>query len=85
MEDIVKQVKNEYFRKQYAKDPSKQARANDKYWYNKACKELGKDSLTDEEVREFKNAWYRKYTAQHRAKIKANQDKFYLSQAERKE
>lgn len=68
-------AKRAYFahRYKYNKDMYKENQNN--YWRNYAKKRLGKDDVSDEEIRQCKNAYYREYRQKNKkadAKIKEN-------------
>ncbi len=75
--------KRAYFKERYKTHKDRYVKASNNYWYNYACKRLGKIEVSDEEIRQCKNAYYREYRAAHPVETKQTQARFYQNWAER--
>lgn len=75
------EAKKEYFRKRYQNNKEKYAKATSDFWVKYARKQLGKEDVTDTEIRTCRNAYYREYRRTHRNEVKKNIDDFWKRKA----
>ncbi len=75
-------AKRAYFQNRYKKQKDKYKKNQENYWINKTKTILGKDDVTDEEVKECRNNYYREYRKNHQEEIKNIEDNFWNKQSE---
>lgn len=80
MEDLIKEAKKEYAKKQYRKNPNSQKEANNRYWRNKAIQYFGKDNITDNDIAKVRNMYYKKYRDANKDKIEKANNNFWNKQ-----
>lgn len=77
MSEKAREAYRAYHRNRYANNPNAQKNASSKYWYNKACKILGKENVTDEEVKQVKCNYYKQYRDEHKEKIQSKLNQYW--------
>lgn len=77
------EAKKEYFRKRYQNNKEKYAKATSDFWVKYAREQLGKDDVTDAEIKACKNTYYREYRRTHKEEIKKNIEDFWRRKAEK--
>lgn len=79
------EVKKAYFAERY-RTHKEQYKANQAlYWENKAKQALGKDSVTEEEIRQVYNDYHKQYRKRKPEVVKKNTDDFWERKAENNE
>lgn len=79
------EVKKAYFAERYKKNKDKYKANQALYWENKTKELLGKDDVTEEEIRQCYNEYHRKYRKQNAERTKQNTDNFWKRKAESNE
>jgi len=75
------EAKKEYFRKRYQNNKEKYAKATSDFWVKYTREQLGKDDVTEAEIKACRNAYYREYRRTHRDEVKKNIDDFWKRKA----
>lgn len=76
------EVKKAYFAERYKKNKDKYKANQALYWENKTKELLGKDDVTEEEIKQCYNEYHRKYRQQNAERTKQNTDNFWKRKAE---
>lgn len=78
-------AKRAYFRDRYRKNKDMYKNIQSNYWINYAKKRLGKNEVTDEEVRQCKNLYYKEYRKNNPDIIKKNLEDCYARKTKKGE
>lgn len=70
-------VKKAYFAERYKKQKDKYKATQAAYWENKTKETLGKDEVTEEEIRQCYNEYFRSYRKKNVERTKKNADNFW--------
>ena len=77
MSKEAREVYRAYHRNRYANNPEAQKSASNKYWHSKACKMLGKNNVSDEEIKQVKNNYYKQYRNEHKEEIEKKMNEYW--------
>ena len=81
MSEEARKAYRAYHRIRYANNPNSQKKASSKYWYNKACKILGKESVSENDVKKVKCDYYKQYRDTHKEQIANQRVKYWENTA----
>lgn len=76
------EVKKAYFAERYRKNKEKYKANQALYWENKTKETLGKDIVTEEEIRQVYNDYHKQYRKKNPEIIKKNTNDFWGRKAE---
>lgn len=76
------EAKRAYFKKRYREQKNLYKANQYVYWERYAKRQLGKEDVTEEEVKKCRNQYYKEYRDTHKEQIKKINDKFWNNKTE---
>ena len=75
------EAKREYFRNRYRTQKERYKKNQSNYWKNYAIRKLGKEDVTEEEIKHCKNQYYKEYRDTHKEEVEQINNKFWENKA----
>ena len=70
-------AKKAYFKERYNNNKERYKKANEQHWIKVTREKLGKEDVTEEEVKQVRNEYYKEYRRTHKAEIQKHTEDFW--------